>query len=180
MLIVTGEIALTGTARLAREKEKELRTYFHPSFVERAKKMDMGDVPARTAACLRGFSDRILEVPLENGGLLTGLWEIAKMTGRGLRVDMASVPIRQESVEICEYFALNPYGLYSGGAVLMEAKHPDEVLCALEKAQIPAGIIGYLQKKPDKILCWGEREGYLNRPAEDELYKILPAKDWES
>lgn len=46
---------------------------------------------------------------------------MAEASGIGLEVDLKSIPIRQETVELCEAFRLNPYLLISSGCMLMAA-----------------------------------------------------------
>ena len=45
------------------------------------------------------------------GGIFGALWEMAEASGVGLCVDLKKIPIRQETIEICEFFNLNPYQL---------------------------------------------------------------------
>ena len=42
------------------------------------------------------------------GGIYGALWELAEASGIGLVIDLKAIPIRQETVEICEYYRLNP------------------------------------------------------------------------
>ena len=46
------------------------------------------------------------------------LWEVAEGANVGLEADLKKIPIRQETVEICEVFHLNPYHIMSSGSVL--------------------------------------------------------------
>ena len=53
-----------------------------------------------------GASARYL---MGEGGFLSALWKMAEASGAGLSADLRSVPIRQETIEICEIFDVNPY-----------------------------------------------------------------------
>ncbi len=55
------------------------------------------------------------------GGFLSALWKMAEASEVGLEADFRKVPIRQETIEVCEIFALNPYKLQADGAVLIES-----------------------------------------------------------
>ncbi len=53
------------------------------------------------------------------GGIFAGLWEMAEGAGVGLTIDMKKLPLRQETVEVCEYCNVNPYELRSGGSLII-------------------------------------------------------------
>ena len=59
---------------------------------------------------------------LGSQGVLSGLWNAAEASGVGLQAELRRIPIRQETVEICEYFQINPYYLLSGGSLLLGAQ----------------------------------------------------------
>ena len=48
-----------------------------------------------------------------SGGILAALWDLTEASGTGMKVDMAEFSIRQETVELCEFYRLNPYLLTS-------------------------------------------------------------------
>ena len=73
-----------------------------------------------------GASARYL---MGEGGFLAALWKIAEASGVGLSADLRSVPIRQETIEICEVFDVNPYKLLSGGSILLGIRGGD-ALCS--------------------------------------------------
>lgn len=53
------------------------------------------------------------------GGIFGALWEMAEASGVGLDIDLKKIPIRQETIEICEVYDINPYLLISSGAMLI-------------------------------------------------------------
>jgi hydrogenase expression/formation protein HypE len=38
---------------------------------------------------------------------------MAEASGVGLEIDLKKIPVRQETIEICEFFGINPYELIS-------------------------------------------------------------------
>ena len=60
-------------------------------------------------AALAGKSDAIFMTSLSKGGIYKALWDIGEKCGTGLTVELKSIPIKQETVEICEVFDINPY-----------------------------------------------------------------------
>lgn len=37
------------------------------------------------------------------GGIFGALWEMAEASGVGLEIDLKKIPLRQETVEVCEF-----------------------------------------------------------------------------
>ncbi len=71
-----------------------------------------------------------------------GLWQLAAENGVGLVADLKRIPVRQETIEVCEYFDLNPYELMAGGSLLILTENGGELVRALETAGVPAAVIG--------------------------------------
>ena len=80
-----------------------------------------------------GASARYL---MGEGGFLAALWKIAEASGVGLSADIRSVPIRQETIEICEIFDVNPYKLLSGGSILLGIRGGDAFVQQLRREGI--------------------------------------------
>lgn len=109
---------------------------------------------------------------ITEGGIFAALWELAKETGTGLEVDLKKISILQETIEVCEYYRLNPYQLASAGSFLLLTRHGEALADALRKNQTEASVIGRLVKGNDKIIYNGGDMRCLDRPAPDEIYKI--------
>lgn len=56
---------------------------------------------------------------VSEGGVFAALWEMAEGAGVGLTIDMKKLPLRQETVEVCEFCNVNPYELRSGGSLII-------------------------------------------------------------
>ena len=84
--------------------------------------------------------------------------------------------IRQETVEICEYYRLNPYQLISSGCMLMTSPDGRKLVRDLEEAGIHASLIGQCVDGRAKKILNGSDVSYLERPKTDELYKIYVEK----
>ena len=171
-LVVAGETGISGTLELICREWDKLRTYFSESFlrmgVETLKNCMISeeDVFWKEA----GFSALYFT---EEGGILSGLWKMAEASGVGLEVDLRSVPIRQETIEICEYFDVNPYYLYSAGALLVGTEHGEALVSHLAAQGIFAAVIGRATGGKDRVIRNGEECRYLDRPKQDEWYRRL-------
>ena len=114
--------------------------------------------------------------PVAEGGILGALWELAEGADLGLSVDMRKIPIRQETIEVCEYFHLNPYQLTSAGCILAVTENGEELVERLHEENIEAVVIGYTTDKAERVLMNGGEKRYLDRPAQDELARFLSSQ----
>lgn len=170
-ILVTKWIGIEGTSIIAKEKEKELLERFSQAFVDTAKGFDqyLSVLPDSRIAVEHGVSAMH---DVTEGGIYGALWEVAEASGIGLEIDLKAIPIRQEAIEICEYFELNPYYLISSGCMLMAADQGHDLVRKLEAAGIPAAVIGKATDGKARRIWNGGEESYLERPKTDELYKI--------
>jgi hydrogenase maturation factor len=78
------------------------------------------------------------------GGLATGLWELAQASGKRLEVDLSSVPIFPETAAFCRALNLNPLGLIASGALLVAAAPGESarMVDALAREGIGGTVIG--------------------------------------
>ena len=169
---VTKWIGLEATTILAKEREEELRKRFPAGIVDTAIGFDqyLSVVPESRIAMEHGVTAMH---DITEGGVFGALWEMASGAGVGLEVDLKKIPIRQETVEICQYFDVNPYQIMSSGSMMIAADDGYELVRKLEKAGIHASVVGRTNAGNDRILRNGEDIRYLDKPQPDELYKVL-------
>ena len=121
-IVVTKGIAIEGTALLAREKASQL-LQAGMSQEEIDKAASLLNVPGISVlhdarvACASSQVHSMHDVT--EGGLVTGLREVAKASGLGLAIEESSVPILSECQEVCEALGLDPLGLLASGALLI-------------------------------------------------------------
>ena len=75
--------------------------------------------------------------PMGEGGFLSGLWKVAEVSGTGLVADFRKVPVRQETVELCEVLDLNLYRLRSDGAFLAGIPSGEGLVRKCQAAGLP-------------------------------------------
>lgn len=178
VLVVAGPVALKGTSLLAMEKQEELGRRFSEGFLQNAKSLyrdfGVGERPKESPAweCAAQAGANAL-YPMGEGGFLCALWKMAEASQVGLRADFRKVPIRQESIELCEVFDLNPYRLLSEGSLLIGIPAGEALVQELGQKGICAAVIGQANKENDRLLYSGQSARYLERPGRDELYKVL-------
>ena len=171
-VIVTKWVGLEGTSIIAKEKEEELLTRYPQALVDEAKEFDayLSVLPEAAVAVESGVSAMH---DVTEGGIFGALWEMAESAGVGLEIDLKKIPIRQETVEVCEFFDINPYELISSGSMLMAASDGNGLVRALAAANIPAVCVGKVTEGNDRVLLSGEERRFLEPPKADELYKVV-------
>lgn len=171
-IVVTKWIGLEGTSILAKEKEEELLQRFNQELVHTAQQFDQYLSVVQDAKIAQTFGVSAMH-DITEGGVFGALWEMAEGSGVGLDADLKAIPIRQETVEVCEYFGLNPYQIMSSGSMMIAADDGHGLVMALEKAGIHAVVVGRATDGNDRVLRNGEDVRYLDRPQTDELYKVM-------
>lgn len=171
-ILVTKWIGLEGTTILAKAKDAELCERFAPDFVDRAKAFDRYLSVIKEAQIAAGCGVAAMHDVTE-GGIFGALWEMAETSGIGLSIDLKKIPIRQETVEVCEFFDINPYELISSGCMLMAASDGNALVRALQAAGIAATIIGKATAGNDRVIINDDEQRFLEPPKTDELYRVM-------
>jgi hydrogenase maturation factor len=171
-IVMTKWAGLEGTAIIAKEKEKELLSKYPADFIKEAQKMIdyISVVPESKIAMKVGITSMH---DVTEGGIFGALWEIGAAGRVGLEVDLQKIQLRQETVEICEFFDLNPYMLISSGCMLIVCDKANLLVDKLKEEGIPACIIGRIVEGNDRIVINGDEKRYLEPPRMDELYKVM-------
>ena len=170
-IVMTKWAGLEGTILLAERYGDRLRERYPLHMIEAAAalKQQLSVIPEAATAAKSNVSAMH---DASTGGIFAALWELAESAGVGLAADLKKIPIKQETVEVCEFFGLNPYELLSGGCLLMTTDSGERLVQALEEVHIPAAIIGRTTDNNDRIVINEEESRFLERPKTDEITKI--------
>ncbi len=172
-IVVTKWIGLEGTSIIASAREAELRAHYSQDFVDRAKGFIRYISVVKEAMLARDFGVSAMH-DITEGGVFGALWEVAAAGNVGLSVDLKKVPLKQETVEICEFFDLNPYQLISSGSMLIACDKGHDLVELLKREGIHSAVIGKFTDNNDKVIIYDEGETrYLEPPKTDELYNII-------
>jgi hydrogenase expression/formation protein HypE len=175
-LLVTKGIAVEGTAIIARESDRV--SELDGPFLERCRGFlhTPGISVVRDAAVATAAGEiHAMHDPTE-GGLATGLLEIAQAGRVGLEVQEDAIPILAETQTLCSRLGLEPLGLIASGALLLAVApgDADAVLSALEKAGILANCIGQVVEPERGItLRDSTRVRPLPRFERDEIARLF-------
>lgn len=170
-IIVSKWIGLEGSLRIVKECREELLTRYPVRMIEEAEEFEslLSVLPEAATARKSGVCGMH---DVSQGGIFGALWEMAERAGVGLEIDLKKLPIRQETIEICEFFDLNPYELLSGGSLLMTTEDGTGLTAALHKEGIPAVIVGKTTAGNDRVLFNEEEKRFLEPPKADQIYKL--------
>lgn len=171
-LVLSKWIGMEGAYLLATEKEEELSKRYPKAMIEAVKRLSQEMSVLREAATA-GKSGVIAMHDLSEGGILGALYEFAQSNHVGLEVDMKKIPVKQEIIEICEYYGCNPYALRSGGSLLMAVQNGPKLVDELKAQGIYGAVIGRTTKSNDMMIYNDGEKRFLDRPQPDEIYNIL-------
>ena len=169
-LVMTKWLGLEGTAVIAAASREKLCGRYPSDLVDTAAEFyQYLSVAPEAATAVKSGADYLLA--LREGGVYGGLWQLAAANGVGLVADLKRIPVRQETIEVCEYFDLNPYELMAGGSLLILSSNGGELVRALDAAGVPAAVIGRTTQGNDRIIRHGEESRFLESANEDELFR---------
>ena len=143
-IVLTKGIAIEGTALLARDCGDALRRAGVPQpVIDRASTFLVNPGISVVTDCrIAVAAARVhsLHDPTE-GGLITGLREVARASGLGLAIEEGSLPVLPQCQTICQALGLDPLGLLASGALLITLAAGD--VPALLSALGREGIVGW-------------------------------------
>lgn len=169
-LVLTKWAGLEGSAILAADLAAELADSLPEDMLERARswKKYLSVLPESRIATRHGVSAMH---DVTEGGVLGALWEMASAGGVGVAVDLAAIPVREETRAICSALGLDPYKLISSGCMLIAVDDGAALAASLREAGIPAAVIARATAGADKYIVDGDARIPLAAPGSDELYK---------
>lgn len=166
-IVLCGYIGLEGMLRILAECGEELGRRFSPSFLRQMKELESQLIQLDAIHMASGSVTAMQQIG--SGGISGTLWELAEAAHVGLVVDLKKMNIRQETVEVCEYYHLNPYQMTSGGSILMITEHGERLVHNLREGGARASVLGVTTAGNARVITSGEERRFLDRPAPDEL-----------
>ena len=162
-IVMTKWIGISESARLAQEREEELLTRYPLFFIKSAQNLEQyySIIPEAATAIKSGVTAMH---DVAGGGIFGALWELGERFGVGLQVDMKKIPIKQETVEVCEFFGYNPYELRSDGALLIVTSEGHALVEKLAQEGISAEVIGMIMEGNDKVIINDDEKRFLEPP----------------
>ena len=177
-LVMTKSAAIEATAIIAMEKGKELEASFSKRFIRKAQKYlcEPGISVVKEATLLRRMPGvHAFHDPTE-GGLGTGIYEMATASGLGVEVYGERIPLTEETRLLCEYCHIDSLGAFASGSLLVAVSPTasEQAIKKLLQAGVPAVRIGRMvPKKNGMKLLKASRKLDLPVFHQDELSRIF-------
>jgi hydrogenase expression/formation protein HypE len=176
-LVMSKWAALEATTLIARDRPEECRRLLGENGYREVVGwlFDPGISILREGELLRGLPLSAAHDPTE-GGIATGIHEIAFRSQVGVRVYRERIPVRPETAAVCRHFGLDPLGALSSGVFLFTAP-PEAAARACEllaRGNISSAVIGeILPAEGEVLLVDGSRERPLPMFTQDEIIRAL-------
>lgn len=165
-VLVTRYIGIRGTAILAREYRDDLVNRYPKWLIDEACQFDSY---LNSSDSQLSDENVIYSKEYTEFGVFEALFQMSRELKCGLEINIKDIPIKQETVEICEFTGVNPYALYAGYSSVVVAKDGKKAVEFYEKNGIPATIVGTTTKDNDKIVINEDERGFLPHIRKDEL-----------
>lgn len=177
VLLLTKGVPVEGTSVIVRLRGEELRARGYPEALlaqARARAEQLSVVPeallAAEVAAVHAMHD-----PTE-GGVATGLWELAEAAGVGLTVEADRIPIIPDGRVLCAAFGLDPLGTLASGALLLAVDPGDagRLVDTCARAGIDCARIGRVVAREEGVrLRAGGVVRELPRFEQDEIARLV-------
>lgn len=153
---ITSYVGNLGTKILIDRKKDLLKEHFSESFLDKIYvECGGGQMPP--------FKFEYIDSEdINKGGVLASLWRICDRNKLGLRYNLSDIPVHQGTIEICNFFDLNPYRLMTEGSKVIISDEEIEGLF----------LIGETNDKKQRIRIDGEVDAFLTKCYKDEIDKI--------
>lgn len=182
-IVITKGVAIEGAAVLAREHHDDLRNAgVSAESIDRARQYlyQPGISVLKDAQIACAVANvHSLHDPTE-GGLITGLREVAQASGMGLAVEETAIPVLPECAEICNALGLDPLGLLASGCLVITVSSGEvpSLLMSLEQEGITGWEIGQVIAPEEGLIIIGyEGEQPLPLFPRDELARYISARN---
>lgn len=178
LVVLTKGVAIEGATILAREKAHELRGRIAAKHLKKARQLlsKPGISVVRDAQVALEYGEvHAMHDPTE-GGLLTGLVELARAGRVGMRVWKEKIPVLYETRLLARALGFDPLALLASGALLIvaEPRSAGRIVHALRRRRIVAQIIGEVRRPKDGItMVENGRARPIRLPERDEIARLL-------
>jgi hydrogenase maturation factor len=177
-ILISRPVAIEGTALLASDARAHLEPLVGADLLDRAERfLDEPSISVRFDAQALHVTGAITAMhdPTE-GGIATGVRELAMSAGLGAVISRANVPVMSETAAIADALGLDPLGMLASGSLLATVT-PDKidiVEATCREQQIPFAWIGKIAPAERGIvLREGNREIDLPAFSTDEVARAL-------
>lgn len=180
-LVMAGFAALESTIAFCNEYEAKLSEEFSKPFIWEVLQQEESLISEEEMASL-GFryTDFSEDIPvkidavaaqgefgirymkeLSGTGVFGGLWEMGEMLKAAFEVELKRIPVKQHTIEICNFLDYNPYQISSKGSILVVCDRGWELCHHLSRSGISAVVIGNITDGNDRVVIYDDKSRFL-------------------
>ncbi|WP_446897680.1 AIR synthase family protein [Clostridium sp. LBM24168] len=167
-IVVTKYLCMEGTSIIVNDYESQLGNLLSKQEIEEAKSYIEYISVVKEGIISGKFGVNSMH-DITEGGILGGIWEIAKASGTGFKIYMDKMPISEITRKLCNTYNIDPLRLISSGSMLITVNNGENLVKTLENSGIKSCIVGKITKK-NGILVNGKNEIEVEPPKCDELF----------
>ena len=177
-IILTKGIAVEATSIIARVKQDDLLTRYSADYLRACRDFIYTpgiSVVEEARIAVETAHVTAMHDPTE-GGVATGLHELAEAAGVGLHIEREAIPMFPETVTLCAQYGLDPLGIIASGALLITVAPQEtaQLLDAFQRQRIQASVIGRAVPIDEGRSLWNQgNQTPLPIFHQDELTKIF-------
>ncbi len=163
-LVMVGLTGAAGSAMLSIHHKDRLNKVYTKDFLSGSDRlMEEADVTGKVQRVLEDTGFETFIEPVTDSGVFGAIWTLCQHMDCGCEVDIKAIPIKQATVEVAEFFDINPYLMRGDGAFLY--------ITDKEAEDISEGVvIGRLNDSADRVVVNGETRSFLTPVKEDTYY----------
>lgn len=154
-ILLAGQIPVEGASIIAREKRADLlaRGFAAAEIDQAAAFLHNPGISVMVPAQIAAQSGLVTAMhdPTE-GGIATGLYELAMAAGIGVEVDLDAIPIAPLAAKLCAAYGLDPLGTIASGALLATCApaNVERVLALWAQAGWAGTVIGSMNSESNQ------------------------------
>lgn len=178
-IVMTGTAGASGTRILAARHEDRLKTHFNEAYADRIRNIPLMGPDEMKTLCevlgeAAGSGDALIPYirSIGEGGVYAALWDLSEDMNLGFDVELKSIPILQETVELSNLLDVDPYMMCGDGAFLIVTAEPEELMGRLADRNIDSALIGCLTRERSRAIINRDEISCLNRPDMDEILRL--------
>ena len=184
-LVIVGYTAVFGSVSILKQKKEDLLDRFSNDYIEENissfETIILYMDSIRNDIINHFQNNNISFFEPDKGGILAALWKFGEQEKIGFEYNLKSINIKQMSIELSDFYDINPYRLYSGAEILcLMSDDEDQDFVnkyyndgKIDFIKCPIKIIGKTHNKKSRIRNDIETASFLIKYYQDELYKII-------
>lgn len=170
-IVMSGFTGTLGTVLLTKKYKEQLLTRYSEDYLRTAERME-SLIALQTEVDIAKELGVCYAHDISTGGVYAALWEMADAANVGIEISHDAIPIRQETIEVCEFVGCNPYMIDGSGGVLYITRDGEALSQALYDSGYEAAVIGHMTDNRDRVIIHQAERSFLTPPkGEDMTYR---------